>query len=1125
MTSPVTGSTIEFGTTDSGAPLASASNAGSADLPTDGADGGGPASGLDISTATTGSIDLQFLTGDTTGANIAMPGFPGDAALFLSGTGNVINSFEFDSNDGTDFALTSFEFSFSGAGPQNVTITALDDGGSVGTATIANAATGTIHTVQSGDFTTAPNSIDEFRVTFTSAVEAVGIDDILLGAAVGGNTAPALGGTPADDTVTEDVATAIDLSAYNIADVDGDTITLTLAVDRGTIASADGNGTFGGVTIAQSGTTSMTLQGTVANLNTYLDDTSHITFTTDANDTTAATLTVTPNDGTVDGTADTVTLNVTAVNDAPTVTGAPSDITVTQDTSSNVDLSNIDFADVDSATVTVTLEVDAGSFATPADGAGVGGGVTETKVSATKITLQGAPDDIDTYLDTASNIKYTGANGVSGDDAATLTISASDGALSLAADPTVNIDITALVNAAPVLANLDATPSFTEGGSAVVLDADVVVSDTELDALNGAAGNYNGASLTIARNGGANSDDDFGFNNAGGVTLAGSNLQSGGQTFATFNDDGNGTLTINFTSAGTNATSALVDTVLQNITYSNGNDSAAPANVQLDWTFSDGTDTDTGNVTVSISEPAPPPTPPAAPSLPPPIATQFSVPSFEPLEPGDTATGRLLLGSGATGAVEVTPVATNLVFEATGSSEQVVTFNTGDSLKTFTVRALDSAVGEAASVRVSGISVLSPDDRVSLPNGNANFGTIQESQSEPQPAFSISLGDAALSFVEGEVGSFTIAPNQAPSQPVTVELAAPDGVVLSPASLEFLATNGTESQSVEVFIANAARFRDQALPALPTGEITVSFQTSDADFAALTGPDPIPLSVQRDTVAPLIGNLDGDSVTEAVDNIATVDQGTPVTINDLGLGLGPFSDVGGDAPRLIVTNSGSTSIAQPVDFGTTSFFSGDEVTVDGVTIGTVVEDGQGGDDLVIELAATATEENVAAFINQLRLFGELDPGEVTLTITVEDGNFNASDPATVTINFVEPTRLIVESANDGLSFFEQRDLFGDQIASFRVSLSGPPTEDVEVQFPTSLGSGFFLILDEPLFFTSENATAPQFVAIGAGSSADVEEDTEFVITPTVTGSDGTPASIIVDPVILTIKDDDIPPSI
>ncbi|ETW11487.1 hemolysin-type calcium-binding region, partial [Roseivivax marinus] len=142
------------------------------------------------------------------------------------------------------------------------------------------------------------------------------------------NSPPSLGGTPANATVTEDVATSVNLSAYAVSDADGDQLTLTLAVNRGSIAATDGNGTTAeGVTIAGSGTTSMTLRGSATALNAFLDDTSRVLFTTAANDTAPATLTVTPNDGLVNGTADTVTLNVTPVNDEPTLTATGSDPT------------------------------------------------------------------------------------------------------------------------------------------------------------------------------------------------------------------------------------------------------------------------------------------------------------------------------------------------------------------------------------------------------------------------------------------------------------------------------------------------------------------------------------------------------------------------------------------------------------------------------------------------------------------------------------------------------------------------------------------------------------------------------------------------------------------------------
>ncbi len=141
------------------------------------------------------------------------------------------------------------------------------------------------------------------------------------------------------------------------------------------------------------------------------------------------------------------------------------------------------------------------------------------------------------------------------------------------------------VNDAPVIGNLT-TGSASEGDNdyhATILDADVVLSDAELDVSN----DYSGASLTLVRNGASSSDDVFSFDMTGALfTVSGSDLQSGGNTFATFTNT-NGTLTITFTSSGTAATGALVDDVAQHIAYRNSND-IPPASVDVDWAFDDG---------------------------------------------------------------------------------------------------------------------------------------------------------------------------------------------------------------------------------------------------------------------------------------------------------------------------------------------------------------------------------------------------------------------------------------------------------------------------------------------------------------------------------------------------------
>ncbi|WP_083099534.1 DUF4347 domain-containing protein [Pseudophaeobacter leonis] len=442
---------------------------------------------------------------------------------------------------------------------------------------------GAIATLYPGDWI----GITSFTFSYTGTGNTrLGIDNINFTLS---NYAPVLTGTPADDVVTEDVAAAIDLSAYALGIRQGDSITLTLAVDRGTIASTDGDGVTSGVTVANSGTASMTLQGSVADLNSYLSDSEVIEFNTASDDTTTATLTVTPNDGTADGTADTVSISVTDVNDAPAFSVAPpSDETGYEDQVGNLDLSSATFGDVDSASVTVTLSVDTGTFGTPADGAAVGGGVTETLVSATSITLVGAPADIDSYLNTASNITYTGPANANGDNVAVVTISANDGDgsgdVTLA---TFNIDIFS-VNDAPVLDNVygDNSSSIAVGGGAQDVTAlnDAALSDVDSSDFSGgeliivqSSGTANGSwglGGTTVTSGGDTTISNLDFIQVGGLTV--------GQVSGL--DGQNGIpLLISFTS--TDATKAAVETFLQSLTYSAP---SGPGVSSFDLTLSDG---------------------------------------------------------------------------------------------------------------------------------------------------------------------------------------------------------------------------------------------------------------------------------------------------------------------------------------------------------------------------------------------------------------------------------------------------------------------------------------------------------------------------------------------------------
>ena len=102
-------------------------------------------------------------------------------------------------------------------------------------------------------------------------------------------------------------------------------------------------------------------------------------------------------------------------------------------------------------------------------------------------------------------------------------------------------------------------------------------------------GNYDGASLTIVRNGGASADDVFDFKAGGGITLVGGNLIKNSQIIATFDTTTTpGELVITFTDAnGEIPTSIDVDSILSQITYANSS-GTPPHSVTLDWSFDDG---------------------------------------------------------------------------------------------------------------------------------------------------------------------------------------------------------------------------------------------------------------------------------------------------------------------------------------------------------------------------------------------------------------------------------------------------------------------------------------------------------------------------------------------------------
>jgi large repetitive protein len=158
------------------------------------------------------------------------------------------------------------------------------------------------------------------------------------------------------------------------------------------------------------------------------------------------------------------------------------------------------------------------------------------------------------------------------------------------------------VNDTPTFSNLGGSVTFTEDGAGVILDGDAIANDIDLAGFN----NWSGATLTLRRQSGANTQDVFANSGTLGTLTQGSTFVVNGVTIGTVTTNSNGTLVLTFNN---NATTALVNSALQQITYRNTSEDP-PTSVAIAYTLNDGNTgaqgsggalTATGMVTVNIT--------------------------------------------------------------------------------------------------------------------------------------------------------------------------------------------------------------------------------------------------------------------------------------------------------------------------------------------------------------------------------------------------------------------------------------------------------------------------------------------------------------------------------------------
>ncbi|MBX3619149.1 MAG: DUF4347 domain-containing protein [Rhizobacter sp.] len=524
----------------------------------------------------------------------------------------AITSATYDESSGT-LVVTGTDFLSSGGSNNDIVaskLTLTGEGGSTYTLTSSNV-----------DITSG--------TSFTITLNAT--DKAALNQLLNKNGTSSTGGTTYNLAAAEDWNAGAN-AAFTIADTTGNGVTVSnVAVPAITSATYDeSSGTLvvtGSGFLSSSGSNNdivankFTLTGEGGSTYT-LTDTSNVEITSG----TSFTLSLSATDKAAlnqilnkNGTSSTggTTYNLAAAEDW--AAGADAAVVVADTTGNGVTVSNVSVPAITSA----TYDASTGSLVVTGTGFLSLNGASNDIV-ASKLTLTGEGGS--TYTLTSSNVEITSGtsftitlngtdraalnlildkNGTSAADATTYNLAAAEDwnagadAAVVIADTTGNGVTVSNFNGPPSLGNLNGDSVAWAGvGNTVNLDvgSNAALTDAELGALNGGNGDWAGASLSVQRAGTAINADTFGFDTAGAsFTVSGSNLQSGGLTFATFTNSG-GVLAITFTSSGTAATTALVHDVARRVSYRND----TPAgDATLRFSLGDGNSTTTADVTVA----------------------------------------------------------------------------------------------------------------------------------------------------------------------------------------------------------------------------------------------------------------------------------------------------------------------------------------------------------------------------------------------------------------------------------------------------------------------------------------------------------------------------------------------
>ncbi|QSB00441.1 DUF4347 domain-containing protein [Methylomonas sp. EFPC1] len=277
---------------------------------------------------------------------------------------------------------------------------------------------------------------------------------------------------------------------------------------------------------------------------------------------------------TLDSTANTLTINISAVNDAPVLSATEgATLAYTENGSARAITATLALSDADNTNLSGATVQITGNYASGQDVLAFTNqnGITGSWDSSTgTLTLSGTAT-VSQYQTALRSVTYQNTSDAPSTASRTVSFSVTDG--TTASNTGTRSISVAAVNDAPVLSFATGSVSYPENAGAVILAPTATVTDVD-------STDFNGGQLVVSFSANGQAVDRLAIRNqgtaSGQIGVSGSNVSYGGVVMGTFTGGTDGTtpLVISFNS---NASVAAAQALGRNITYQNVSD--APSNL------------------------------------------------------------------------------------------------------------------------------------------------------------------------------------------------------------------------------------------------------------------------------------------------------------------------------------------------------------------------------------------------------------------------------------------------------------------------------------------------------------------------------------------------------------------